>query len=92
MPELAAEAGMSVPSYHAHFKALTGSTPIQYVKAMRLHAARLMIARRKGPITTIAAEVGYASAARFSRDFRRYFRRSATEGARWMREHLGEFV
>ncbi|MEF2070510.1 AraC family transcriptional regulator [Consotaella aegiceratis] len=89
--DLAAEAGMSVPTYHAHFKALTGSTPIQYVKAMRLHEARLMIARREGPIAAIAAEVGYASAAQFSRDFRRHFRRSATEEARWMREHLGEF-
>jgi hypothetical protein len=43
---LAREAGMSVPSYHVHFKALTGSTPIQYVKALRLHEARLMIARQ----------------------------------------------
>lgn len=40
---LALEAGMSVPSYHSHFKALTGSSPMQYVKAMRLHEARLML-------------------------------------------------
>jgi len=90
--ELASEAGMSVASYHAHFKALTGSTPIQYLKAIRLHEARLMIARQKGPIAVIAAEVGYASAAQFSRDFRRHFRRSATEEAKWMREHLGDLV
>ncbi|WP_319517743.1 AraC family transcriptional regulator [uncultured Martelella sp.] len=90
--ELAAEAGMSVPSYHTHFRALMGSTPIQYVKAMRLHEARLMIARREGTIAVIAARVGYASAAQFSRDFRRHFRRSASEDAKWMREHLGEIV
>ena len=48
---LAREAGMSVPSYHMHFKALTGSTPIQYIKAMRLHEARLMIARREGTVS-----------------------------------------
>ncbi len=30
---LASDANMSVPSYHAHFKALTGSSPMQYVKA-----------------------------------------------------------
>ncbi|MBT9385137.1 AraC family transcriptional regulator [Pseudooceanicola sp. CBS1P-1] len=88
--DLAAEAGMSVPSYHAHFKALTGTSPLRYIKAMRLHEARLMIARNHGPVTTIAAEVGYASAAQFSRDFRRHFGRSATEEARWMRLHLGE--
>lgn len=90
VPSLAATAGMSVPSYHVGFKALTGSTPIQYIKALRLHEARLMIARHRGPIATIAAEVGYASAAQFSRDFKRHFRRNAREEAQWMREHLGE--
>ncbi|MGR6468683.1 AraC family transcriptional regulator N-terminal domain-containing protein [Rhizobium sp. PAMB 3182] len=90
VPELAAEAGMSVPSYHAHFKALTGASPVRYIKAMRLHEARVMIASNQGPISTVAAQVGYASAAQFSRDFRKHFGRTATEEARWMREHLGE--
>ena len=89
---LAREAGMSVPSYHVHFKALTGSTPIQYVKAMRLHEARLMIARRDKTIAEIAASVGYASPAQFSRDFKRHFRRTASEEADWVRRHLGEEV
>jgi len=88
--ELASTVGMSVPSYHVGFKALTGNTPIQYIKALRLHEARLMIARRKGAIAAIAAEVGYASPAQFSRDFKRHFRRSPSEEAGWMREHLGE--
>ncbi len=57
---LAREAGMSVPSYHVHFKALTGSTPIQYLKAMRLHEARLMIVRQDKTIAVAAASVGYA--------------------------------
>ncbi len=87
---LASEAGMSVPSYHVHFKALTGSTPIQYVKAIRLHEARLMIARQDGTIAQVAASVGYASPAQFSRDFKRHFRRTASEEARWVRQHLGE--
>lgn len=89
VPMLAASAGMSVPSYHSGFKALTGSSPIQYVKALRLHQARLMIARRSGSIATIAAEVGYASPAQFSRDFKRHFRRKPSDEASWMREHLG---
>ncbi|MCG0994475.1 MULTISPECIES: AraC family transcriptional regulator [Acetobacter] len=90
VPELAATAGMSVPSYHVGFKRLTGNTPIQYLKALRLHEARLMIARRQGTLAVIAAEVGYASAAQFSRDFKRHFHRTPTEEAHWMREHLGE--
>ncbi|MCP1273468.1 AraC family transcriptional regulator [Gluconobacter albidus] len=90
VPELAAEAGMSVPSYHADFKALTGTTPIQYIKALRLHEARLMVARRKSSMAMIAAEVGYASPAQFSRDFKRHFHRTPSEEAKWMQEHLGE--
>ena len=90
VPELAVTAGMSVPSYHVSFKLLTGNTPIQYLKALRLHEARLMIARRQGTLAAIAAEVGYASAAQFSRDFKRHFHRTPSEEAKWMREHLGE--
>lgn len=89
---LAREAGMSVPSYHVHFKALTGSSPIQYVKAMRLHEARLMIARQDKTIAEVAASVGYASPAQFSRDFKRHFRRTASQEASWVRQHLGELV
>ena len=89
---LASEAGMSVPSYHVHFKALTGSTPMQYVKAIRLHEARLMIARQDRTIAEVAACVGYASPAQFSRDFKRHFRRTASEEAKWVRQHLGELA
>ncbi|ACB95181.1 transcriptional regulator, AraC family [Beijerinckia indica subsp. indica ATCC 9039] len=89
---LAGEAGMSVPSYHVHFKALTGSSPIQYVKAMRLHEARLMLARQDKTIAEVAASVGYASPAQFSRDFKRHFRRTASEEAEWVRRHLGELA
>lgn len=89
---LASEAGMSVPSYHVHFKALTGSSPIQYVKSMRLHEARLMIAREDWSIAEIAARVGYASPAQFSRDFKRHFKRTASQEAQWVRDHLGEFI
>jgi AraC-like DNA-binding protein len=89
---LASEAGMSVPSYHVHFKALTGSSPIQYIKAIRLHEARLMLAREDKTVAEVAASVGYASPAQFSRDFKRHFRRTASEEAKWVRRHLGELA
>ncbi|WP_276612618.1 helix-turn-helix domain-containing protein [Komagataeibacter xylinus] len=60
------------------------------MKVLRLHEVRLMIARRKGPMAAVAAEVGWASSARFSRDFRRHFHRSPSEESKWMREHLGK--
>jgi AraC-like DNA-binding protein len=90
--DLARQVGMSIPSYHLRFKELTGSSPMQYVKAMRLHEARLMIARHRSTIAEIAASVGYASPAQFSRDFKRHFGRTASEEAKWVRHHLGEIV
>jgi AraC-like DNA-binding protein len=89
---LASEAGMSVPSFHTHFKALTGSSPMQYVKAMRLHEARLKMARGDRTIAEVALSVGYVSPAQFSRDFKRHFRRTASEEIKWVRRHLGELV
>ena len=88
--DLARDAGMSVPSYHVHFKSLTGNSPMQYVKAMRLHEARLMIARQSRTIAEVAGSVGYASPAQFSRDFKRHFGRTASEETQWVRRHLGE--
>jgi AraC-like DNA-binding protein len=90
--DLARDVGMSVPSYHVHFKNLTGSTPMQYVKAMRLHEARLMIARQSRTIAEVAGSVGYVSPAQFSRDFRRHFGRTASEELKWVQHHLGEHV
>lgn len=88
--DLARNVAMSVAAYHVHFKDLTGSSPMQYVKALRLHEARLMIARKSGTIAEVAASVGYVSPAQFSRDFRRHFGRTASEEAKWVHQHLGE--
>jgi AraC-like DNA-binding protein len=88
--QLASEAGMSIASYHAHFKALTGSSPIQYLKAIRLHEARLMLTRPDRTIAEVARSVGYISAAQFSRDFKRHFGRTASQELEWIRQHLGE--
>lgn len=87
--DLASAVGMSVPSYHVHFKDLTGSSPMQYVKALRLHEARLMVARKSATISQVATSVGYASAAQFSRDFKRHFGRTASEEMQWVERHLG---
>ncbi|TPK13161.1 AraC family transcriptional regulator [Mesorhizobium sp. B2-5-7] len=90
--DLAKDVGMSVPSYHVHFKSLTGNSPMQYVKAIRLHEARLMIARQNSTIAEVAALVGYASPSQFSRDFKRHFGRTASEETKWLRRHLGELA
>ena len=49
VPHLASEAGMSVPRFHLHFKSVTQTSPIQYLKSLRLHQARLMMIRDNPP-------------------------------------------
>ncbi|SPV17264.1 AraC family transcriptional regulator [Burkholderia cepacia] len=83
---LAREAGMSLAVFHAHFKHVTATSPMQYVKAARLHQARLMMVQDGVGAGTAAARVGYASASQFSREFKRLFGRSPGDEVRWMRE------
>src|SRR5690606_16142698 len=45
VPTLAEEANMSLPTFHVHFKSVTLTSPLQYLKAIRLHHARLLMIR-----------------------------------------------
>ncbi|MFT4270178.1 MAG: AraC family transcriptional regulator [Pantoea sp.] len=82
---LAREAGLSVPAFHAHFKTVAATSPVQYIKSVRLHQARLMMIRDNVTAAGAAARVGYESASQFNREFRRLFGRSPGEEAREMR-------
>lgn len=71
--DLAAEAHMSASAFHEHFKAVTATTPLQYVKTIRLHKARVMMIQQGLGAAQAAVEVGYESASQFSREFKRLF-------------------
>ncbi len=83
---LAQEAGMSVPAFHANFRTVTQTSPIQYIKSTRLHQARLMMIRDGVTAAAAAARVGYESAPQFSREFKRLFGRTPLDEVRDMRE------
>ncbi len=82
---LAREAGLSVPAFHAHFKTVAATSPIQYIKSVRLHQARLMLIRDHVTAAGAAVRVGYESPSQFNREFKRLFGRSRGEEAREMR-------
>ncbi|HGM6066962.1 TPA: AraC family transcriptional regulator [Stenotrophomonas maltophilia] len=71
--QLAAEAGMSVATFHDHFRAVTGTSPMQYVKSTRLHQARLLMLRQRMTAEAASLAVGYASPSQFNREFKRLF-------------------
>ncbi len=73
VPTLAHEAGMSVSALHFHFKAVTATSPVQYLKVIRLHKARMMMVQQRVGASVAAARVGYGSPSQFSREFRRLF-------------------
>ena len=70
--DLAQMAHMSVPTFHQPFKAMTGTSPLQYMKAVRLIRARQMLFGG-GMVKTVAHDVGYESESQFSREYRRFF-------------------
>lgn len=83
--KLAQEAGMSVSALHHHFKALSGTSPLQYLKTVRLHKARMLMAQESLPASLAADRVGYESPSQFSREFKRLFGFSPVEETQRMR-------
>ena len=71
--DLAHLAGMGVSTLHAHFRALTSMSPLQYQKQLRLHAARARMLVDDLDAATAAFEVGYGSATQFNREYARFF-------------------
>ncbi len=71
--DLASAAGMSASSFHTHFKSVTGTTPLQYQKDLRLIEARALLVDRNNTVSEAAYAVGYESPTHFSRDYSRKF-------------------
>lgn len=71
--ELATLAGMSVSSFHAHFKAVTNMSPLQFQKSVRLVEARSLMISQHMDAASTAYKVGYESPSQFSREYARMF-------------------
>ncbi|RHX89334.1 AraC family transcriptional regulator [Leptospira stimsonii] len=70
---LAAEAGMSISMFHSCFKTVTNTSPIQYIKNIRLHKARALMLHDGLNALAAATRVGYESPSQFSREYKRFF-------------------
>ncbi|MGV8083311.1 MAG: AraC family transcriptional regulator N-terminal domain-containing protein [Coriobacteriia bacterium] len=76
---LAREANMAPSTFHQAFREMTATSPVQYVKRMRLHRARTLLAAEGLSAQDAARMVGYQSASQFSREYRRMFGSSPSE-------------
>jgi AraC-like DNA-binding protein len=72
-PHLAALAGMSLSSFHDHFRRVTAMTPLQYQKQLRLQEARALMLADRLDAAEAGFRVGYDSPSQFSREYRRLF-------------------
>jgi AraC-like DNA-binding protein len=88
--QLAREANMSISGFHSYFKAVTASSPLQYLKSIRLHKARMLMTTEGLNVSTAANRVGYESASQFSREFKRFFGKTPLNEALKMRSWLKE--
>jgi AraC-like DNA-binding protein len=70
---LAEVAGMSVSSFHQHFRAITSLSPLQFQKQLRLIEARRMMLSEGQPVSNAAYAVGYESVPQFTREYGRLF-------------------
>jgi AraC-like DNA-binding protein len=70
---VAQELGMSVSSFHHHFKAATALSPLQFQKRLRLLEARRLMLGEALDATSAAYRVGYDDASHFNREYKRLF-------------------
>lgn len=71
--EMADVAGMSRSTFHAHFKAVTAMTPLEFRSQLRLQEARRLMVAQSIDAAGAGYRVGYESPSQFSRDYVRMF-------------------
>lgn len=87
--ELAERSGMASSTLHHNFRKLTGTSPVQYQKSLRLQAARSLMLTDRVDVNTAALRVGYESVAQFSREYTRRFGAPPSRDIKHAREHGG---
>jgi AraC-like DNA-binding protein len=71
--DLAARTHMSPSTFRQHFRAITGMSPLQFQKQMRLQEARQLMLNQSLDAGNAGGLVGYESASQFSREYSRLF-------------------
>lgn len=86
---VAKELGMSVSGFHAHFKAVTAMSPLQFQKQLRLQEARRLMISEKFDAAEAGYRVGYDDASHFNREYKRHFGAPPIRDVERLRETAG---
>ena len=84
---LAAQSGMGVTTFHRQFKQITGLSPLQFQKQLRLLEARNLLVFGDYSVSDAAFKVGYVSASQFNREYSRFFGASPALDAAKLRQN-----
>ncbi|SFB09050.1 MULTISPECIES: AraC family transcriptional regulator [unclassified Bacillus (in: firmicutes)] len=71
--KMAEDLEMSNSTFHSSFKSVTNTSPLQYIKNVRLHKARTLMIQDGLNANSAAFRVGYESPSQFSREYKRLF-------------------
>lgn len=83
--DLARLSGMSVTSFHRHFRAVALMSPLQYLKQIRLQEARARLLVHADDVASVGLAVGYDSPSQFSREYKRAYGSPPGQDARMLR-------
>lgn len=70
---LARQVHMATSTFHRHFKEVTGLSPLQFHKQLRLYEAQRLMLVESLDVTSACYEVGYESPTQFIREYKRQF-------------------
>jgi len=73
LPDLAAQAGLSVPHFCTEFRRCFGAPPITYLIGRRMRVAAALLRGTAGRIGEIGRQVGYDDPYYFSKHFKAFF-------------------
>lgn len=70
VPALARQVNLSASAFSRVFREVTGSSPYQYAKQVRLSRARDLLADGRLSVSDVAQRIGYSSTSHFIKEFR----------------------
>ena len=79
MEKFGQEVGLSRMQLHRKLKVLTGESPGDFLRTMRLKRARRLLESKAGNVSEIAYEVGFNNPKHFSKFFKEEFKVSPSQ-------------